>query len=82
MGGDSPIKLMRFPGDPAMPAPIPLAHSLVFGELLAYDVDETASSSGEGVGLSFEDTLEGCISGETTGDAAEEDESLVAFPLL
>jgi len=25
--------------------------------------------------------MEGCISGETTGDAAEEDESLVAFPL-
>jgi hypothetical protein len=34
VGGDSPTRLMRFTGDPAMPAPSPLAHSLVRGELL------------------------------------------------
>lgn len=65
-----------------MPAPRPLAHSLVLGELLvAYDVDETASNNGDAMGLSLEDKLDGFICGEITGDGSE-DESLVADPLL
>lgn len=82
MGGDSPARLMRFPGDPAMPAEIPLAHSLVLGEMLvAYEVDETASSNGEATGLSTDGRLEGFISGEITGDGVDEG-PLVVFPFL
>lgn len=66
------MRLMRFPGDPAIPAPSPLAHSLVLGELLAYDVAETASRSGEVTGWSVEDRLEGVVCGATTGDGYEE----------
>lgn len=40
-----------------------------------------ASSKGVGIGLSFDDKLEGFISGETMGEVFE-DESLVTFPLL
>ncbi len=62
-----------------MPAVNPLAQSRVFGELLAYEVDETASSSGDATGLSFEDTLDGFICGETMGDGSAE-VSLGVFP--
>lgn len=80
MGGDSPTRLMRFPGDPAMPA-MPLVHSLVLSELLvAYDVVETASSIGEATGISLDDRLVGLISGDTTGEAL--DEPLLSFPLV
>jgi len=54
VGGDSPTRLMRFPGDPAMPAEIPLVHSLVFGEMLvANEVVEMASRGGEPTMLPF-----------------------------
>jgi len=84
VGGDSPMMLMRFPGDPAiMPGDTPRVHSLVLSELLlvAKDAFDTASSNGEATGFSLEDTLEGLISGDTTGEALEE-ESLLLSPLL
>lgn len=78
------MMLMRFPGDPAiMPGDTPRVHSLVLSELLlvAKDAFDTASSNGEATGFSLEDTLEGLISGDTTGEALEE-ESLLLSPLL
>jgi len=54
VGGDSPARLMRFPGEPAIPGKKPLGHSLVLSELellVANEVVETASSSGEATGL-------------------------------
>lgn len=50
MGGESLIRLMRLPGDPAMP---PLDHSLVMlGAVLAdTDVVDRASRSGDGAWL-------------------------------
>lgn len=52
VGGDSPIKLIRFPGEPARP---PLVHSLVMlGAVLAdTDVVERASNKGEAAGLTW-----------------------------
>jgi hypothetical protein len=77
VGGDSPTRLIRFPGDPAMPAAeTPLIHSLAFGELLvASDVVEMASRLGDIAGLPFERGEVGAISGEGSvegGDGLEE----------
>lgn len=79
VGGDSPVRLMRLLGDPAIPAVRPLAHSLVLGELLATEADETASSNGVAIGFSLDDRLEGFISGDTTGDDATESFGVGAF---
>lgn len=57
MGGDSPIRLIRFPGEPAIAAGIPpFAHSLMLGEVaVAKFVAETASRRGDTPGLPFEE---------------------------
>lgn len=48
MGGESPIILMRFPGEPAIPGGTPLDQSFMLGDaLVANDVVETASSRGD-----------------------------------
>lgn len=70
MGGDSPARLIRFPGDPAIPAAMPLVHSLVLSEfelLVANDVVDIASRSGEATGLGFEAGVAGLISGDSIG---------------
>lgn len=85
VGGDSPTRLIKFPGEPAIPAATALVHSLVFGELLvAKDVVETASRSGEGAGWSFGGKTAGVISGESVADGGEgvDEGPFVPFPLL
>lgn len=65
MGGDSPDKLIRLPGEPANPA-MPLAHSAALGAVLvANDVADTASSMGDVAGFPFED---GVATGLIFGD--------------
>lgn len=74
MGGDSPMRFIRFPGEPARPA-TPFVHSVVLLVVfVAYDVAETASRSGEGAVFPLEGMLAGFRSGDWTGD---EDESEV-----
>ena len=85
VGGDSPTRLIRFPGDPAMPMPegMPLVHSRVLKEfelLVARDVVETASRRGEASGL--EDGVAGLISGDSVGGEGLDEKPLVPFPLL
>jgi hypothetical protein len=63
-GGDSPTRLIRFPGELAMPGGKPLFHSVVLNEfelLVAMDGIETASSRGEVIGVSAESREEGLI---------------------
>lgn len=84
VGGDSPTKLIRFPGEPAIPAATDLVHSLVFGEtLVAKDVVDAASRRGEAVGWSF-GKIVGFISGENVVEGGEgvDDEPAVPFPLV
>jgi len=64
VGGESPIRLMRFPGDPAMPAGPPLAQSFMLGDMLvANEVVDTASSRGDAPCRPFAEGYEGLISG-------------------
>lgn len=75
---------MRFPGDPAIPAEIPLVHSLVLNELellVAKDVVEIASRSGDAIGLTFGEGVIGLISGESIGGEGLEEILLVPFAL-
>jgi hypothetical protein len=68
-----------------MPAGTALDHSLVLGELLvAKDVVETASSSGEAYGMSLEVDTAGFISGDRTGggERLSEEGFLSMVPLL
>lgn len=72
MGGDSPIRLMRLPGEPARP---PLAHSFVMlGAVLAdTEVVDKASKSGDAAWLTLYGGTEGRISGVlTAGEDASE----------
>lgn len=77
---------MRFPGEPAIPGGKPLVHSLVLSEfelLVAKDVVETASSSGEAIGgLSLEGGEAALISGDWIGGEGLVERPLAPFPLL
>lgn len=71
MGGDSPMRFIRFPGEPARPD-TPFVHSFVLLVVfVAYDVAETASRSGEGAVFPLEGMLAGFRSGDWTGDEEE-----------
>lgn len=73
MGGDSPMRFIRFPGEPARPD-TPFVHSVVLLVLfVVYDVAETASKSGEGAVFPLEGMLAGFRSGDWTGDDEESD---------
>lgn len=86
VGGDSPARLMRFPGEPAaIWGGMFLVHSLVLKEfelLVAKDVVETASRRGEAMGLSLEAGVPGLMSGDWTGGEGLEERALLLFPLL
>jgi hypothetical protein len=60
VGGESPIKLMRLPGEPARPPP--LAHSFV---ILGAETDalDIASSMGDAAGRTLSGASDGLISG-------------------
>ena len=64
-----------------------LVHSLVLSEfgfelLVANDVVETASRSGEGTKLRFEAGTVGWMSGDSTGGEGLEERLLGSFPVL
>jgi hypothetical protein len=68
VGGESPIILMRFPGEPAIPAGAPLVQSFMLGDVLvAREIVETASSRGEAAGGPFVEVYEGFRSGDWRG---------------
>lgn len=68
VGGVSPIRLMRFPGEPAIPAGPPLVHSFMLGDILvANEVVDTASSMGDAAVGPFEGGYEGFRSGDWRG---------------
>lgn len=72
MGGVSPIRLIRFPGEPAIPAGAPLAQSFMLGDaLVANEVVETASSKGDAADWPFEGEYEGFRSGDDRSGGGE-----------
>lgn len=83
MGGDSPMRFIRFPGEPARPD-TPFVHSFVLLVVfVAYDVADTASRSGEGAVFPLDGMLAGFRSGDWSGDGEESDAgSLVALSPL
>lgn len=81
------MKLIRFPGEPAIPAGIPLVHSLVLSELewlVAKDVVDTASRGGETIGLLVGTGRAGLLSSNSSGGEGLAERALVpwAFPFL
>lgn len=81
------MKLIRFPGEPAIPAGIPLVHSLVLSELewlVAKDVVDTASRGGETIGLLVGSGRAGLLSSNSSGGEGLAERALVpwAFPFL
>ena len=62
------MRLIRFPGEPAMLAEALWAQSVILGDgLVAKDVVETASSKGDASGGPFEEAFVGFSSGESRG---------------
>ncbi len=75
MGGDSPIRLIKFPGEPVS-AGAPLDHSLTLGAVLgAKEAADMASKMGD-VGFG-----EGVATGLSSGDWTEGDDVSEANPL-
>jgi hypothetical protein len=65
VGGDSPVRLIRFPGELANPILSPFDQSFAFAAMLvATDVPDTASRAGEVVGLPLEDGVSAFSSGD------------------
>ncbi len=78
MGGDSPMRLMRLPGEPASPG-TPLTHSFVLGAVLvAKEAVDTASRSGEVA----RPPLVGGLAGFSSGDWREGEDASEAEALL
>lgn len=81
MGGDSPIRLIRFPGDPAIPGvPLDAIHSLAMLGAVVFVLNEAlvmASRMGD-VGLPFD---EGVATGFISGDWTEEEDESDVNPL-
>ena len=75
VGGESPMILIRFPGEPAN-AGIGRAHSPppVIGAPVPKGVAETASSKGEAVGTPFDE--DGVPTGLISGDCTAEDKEV------
>lgn len=84
MGGDSPIKLMRFPGEPAKP-PLPQSWFALAAVLADTDVVDKASRGGDTVALPCP-SCGGWATGLMLGDATEDEDAegvfLAAFPFL
>ena len=81
------MKFIRFPGDPAIPAAIPLVQSLVLSEfewLVAKDVADTASRGGEMMGLLVGSGRVGLLSSKSIGGEGLGGMAVVpfAFPFL
>lgn len=65
MGGDSPIKLIRFaPGELPRAGMFLIQSAVLRVAFVVYEVAETASKAGDGAVLPFEGTLEGPRSGD------------------
>jgi hypothetical protein len=83
VGGDSPDKLIRFPGEPASPMLTPLDQSLVFAAMLvAKEVPDTASNTGEVVGFPLDDGVSAFSSGDRPAGGEEVDPAASGFRLL
>jgi len=81
------MKLIKFPGEPAIPAGIPLVHSLVLSELewlVAKDVVDTASRGGKTIGLLVGRGRAGLLSSKSSGGEGLAERALpsLAFPFL